>query len=129
MLLKRVTLGVLATGAVVTLGFMLDAGEPGASGWWLLFLGFGAWALLPYGVVALVAIRLGSSLASLRVLLAAALLLTGASSLLLYQAFVVDLDPQSGIVFVFLPVWQLVGLAPFLLLAGWLRSRGQSPAS
>jgi hypothetical protein len=123
-MLERATFSLLVVGALVTLGFMLGAGEPVKPLWWVGFLPFGIWALVPYGALAWFTRRCRVSRSSQWVLLVAALLLSGVSSALLYQAFAVELDPQSGIVFVFLPVWQLLGLSPGLFVAWTLRSRG-----
>ncbi len=67
-----------------------------------------------------------SSRRSLWVLLLAAALVSSSSAALLYRAFVTHLDAQSGIVFLSLPFWQLIGFVPFLLLALLLRSQPDS---
>ncbi len=117
---------LLAVGAATTLGFMVDAGEPARPAWWLLFVPFAAWGLAPYAAVAVAARRARGSRAPARVLLAAAALLVAGSAALLYDAFVRHLDPQSGLVFLFLPLWQIVGLAPFLVLARALGRRADA---
>lgn len=108
----------------MTLGFMLHAGSPGQPSWWLGFILFGAWALAPYGVCAAAARRASDGREGL-VWLAASVLLTGASAALLYDAFLARPDAQSGLVFLFLPLWQLVGLAPFALAARSLARRAR----
>ncbi|MBW2416282.1 MAG: hypothetical protein JRG76_17430 [Deltaproteobacteria bacterium] len=113
-MIGRTAFGVLAAGACITLGFMVYAGSPGEPGWWLGFLPFA-------GVAWSVRIRRDGPGATL--LLVGAVLLTSASTFLLYQAFVAEPDAQSGIVFVFLPVWQILAMLPFVLGAQSLRSR------
>ena len=103
---------------------MLHAGSPGQPSWWLGFVLFGAWALVPYGVCAAAGRRVSGGREGL-VWLGASVLLTGASAAILYDAFVARPDAQSGLVFVFLPLWQLVGLAPFALVARFLARRAR----
>ncbi len=124
--MARAIFAILLVGGLVTLGFMLDAGEPDKLWWWAGFLPFAGWALVPYAALALVAHRLRSSRRSLWVLLVAAAVLSGSAAALLYQAFVTNIDAQSGIVFVILPLWQLIGCVPFLLLSLSLRPQPNS---
>ena len=121
--LTRVILVLLLVGVTTTLGFMGYAGDPTRPGWWLFFLLFGAWALLPYGVVAIAARQRPANRASDSVLCLAATLLSGLGILALYSAFVAHLDPQRGLVLVFLPLWQLLGLLPFLVVSRYLARR------
>ncbi len=123
-MLRRVTLIFLSVGAVATLGFMVYAGEPGRASWWLFFLPFAAWALVPYALVCAETRRHPANLGSLSLLNAATVLLSGSSVVLLYLAFVAQPVAQSGLVFIFLPVWQAVGLLPFLAVARILARRG-----
>lgn len=124
-MIKRGINGVLLVGALVTEGFMLYAGEPGDPRWWLGFFFFGLWAFMPYLAVAYIAHRFSTSRRSLWVLLAAALFLTTGSCIVLYTSFIAQPDPQSGVVFVFLPMLQLVALVPFLAVAFLLRKKGE----
>lgn len=98
----------LAVGALATLGFMVYAGRPESAVWFLGMLPFAAWALAPYGVLGMQVRRHAGSARASGVLLVASLLLSAASVFLLWQAFVVEPDAQSALVFVFLPLWQLV---------------------
>jgi hypothetical protein len=117
------TLALLAVGVSVTLGFMVHAGAPARPAWWLLFVPFAAWGIAPYAAVAVAARRARGSRAPAWVLFLAAALLVASSAALLYDAFVRHLDPQSGLVFLFLPLLQVAGLAPFLLFARALRRK------
>lgn len=124
-MLTRATYVTLLAGASATLGFMAYAGaEPAGLAWWLSLLPFAAWALLPYALLAAAAHRRPANLASRSVVCAAAALLSGFSILVLYSAFVTHLDPQSAVVFVFLPLWQLIGLLPLLVVSRLLARRG-----
>lgn len=124
-MIKRSISGALLVGVLVTVGFMLYAGEPGDPRWWLGFFFFGLWSFVPFLVVAYLAHRFSTSQRSLWTLLPAALLLTAANSIVLYMSFIAQPDPQSGVVFVFLPMMQLVALVPFLVVAFVLRKRDE----
>ncbi len=112
-----------AAGALGTWTFMVYAGQPDDWSWLLFFLPFAAWAAIPFAVIAFASRRARTIPAALRVLFVATLILTFGSMYLLYTAFVTSPDAQSGIVFVFLPIWQMVGLMPFLLVSRLLRAR------
>ena len=84
--MARAIFAVLVAGGLVTLGFMLDAGEPDKLWWWSGFVPFAGWALVPYAAAALSAQRLRSSRRSLWVLLVAAALLSG-SAAALYEKY------------------------------------------
>lgn len=124
-MLKVAVYGVALAGVGVTLGFMLHAGEPERASWWPGMLPFAAWASAPFLATGYAAYRL-SSRYSLCVLLFAGTLLAVTSVVLFYRVFVSQPDAQSGLVFVFLPLWQLIGLVPFLLGAAALRDRGST---
>lgn len=125
----RLVLAVLALGALVTLGFMLYAGSWERPYWWLALLVFYGWTLVPYLFCGVVAHRMQGAPAALRLMALAAALLSGASGFLLHQSFIARPDAQGALVFVFLPLWQLVALLPFALAAGALRSRlGGTPS-
>ncbi len=81
------------------------------------------WALIPYALVVVATHREPSNLGSSSVLGVAAVLLSGASIVLLYLAFIANPDPQSGLVLVFLPLWQSLALLPFLGLSRFLARR------
>jgi len=56
-------------------------------------------------------------------MLVAAGLLSATGLAVLANALLLAPDPQSGLVPLFLPAWQLVGLAPFAISAQWLAGR------
>jgi len=128
-MVKRVSLLVLLVGAVATLGFMVYAGDPASGSWWLFFVPFAGWALLPYALVGVATRWQPSSRGSQSVLCVAAVLLTCASVLLLYSAFVAQPDPQSGLILIFLPLWQGLGLLPFLGVSRVLARRGATAST
>lgn len=125
-MLTRLTQMLLLIGALTTVGFMLFAGEPGTLVWWALFVPFAAWALFPFWLVASAARKHEGSRVDQRMALLAAALITGFGLFVLYSAFVTDPDPQSGLVLLFLPLWQLAGLLPFWALSRLLARRHPS---
>jgi len=125
-MLARGILVLLLVGASTTLGFMIYAGDPSRVWWWFFFLPFAGWALLPYAVVGAAARWRPFNGASRSVLCVAAALLSGISILGLHSAFVAYPDAQSGLVLVFLPLWQLVGLSPFVVVSRYLARRRAS---
>lgn len=108
---------VLAFAGVYTAVFMWKAGEPGRLDWWPFALGFFAWASVPYILVAFIATRFHDSVAASGVALATAGIMAAGGLILYWQAFVTNLDPQSGIVFVVAPFYQLVAAALAFLVA------------
>jgi hypothetical protein len=111
------TYTLLAAGLLTTLVFMAVAGDPARVSWWGFALPFAAWTASPYAAVAVLARHCAHRRWAALVVLVAAGLLSGAGALILANAFIFNLDPQSGIVLVLLPVWQLIGLLPFALAA------------
>lgn len=117
--MQQISRVVLAIAALATMAFMIYGGSPERAGWWLLFLPFAAWALLPYGLLAVRAERAAGHRGATTIVLVGSVLATAFGVFALYMAFVAQPDPQSGLVVLFVPVWQLVGLVPFF----WLSSR------
>jgi hypothetical protein len=118
-------------GALFTLGMMLYASQPwseqGAGGW-LALAAFAAFALSPYAVLALAARRADPHPARAWILLAVGVLVTVTAAWFYVLGFLVEPDPQSGLLFVFLPIYQLIaggviGLALALLVAAARRMR------
>lgn len=122
--MKRATLAVLTGGFLISLGFMFYAGEPGRGSWWPLFVPFAAWAGLPYALIYAVSRRGPATRASSAVVLLSALAVSGFGALMLYEAFIAHPDAQSGIVLIFIPFYQVLGLLPLLWIARWLARRG-----
>ena len=118
--LKTVTLVVVGVGVAGAVGIMLFAGgglpRDAAS------LGFLAWALLPYLPLALMSrVRTGSL--TFAILLAAGSLGVVGFGLFVYvYAFLIELDAQSALVFIFVPLYQWAGVLVTAAVAvlGWL---------
>lgn len=123
-MLTRLSYATIAIGIVVTLWFMLRAGTGNSVGQWLLAIPFAVWVAVPYAIAGVAVRWLRGSPRSQAVLLFTAIVLTSTAIFLLYQSFVASgVDAQSALVFVFLPLWQVIGLAPFLFVAFLLRRR------
>jgi hypothetical protein len=124
----RLTRMVLFVVSGLTIVFMLYAGQPWKqeSSSWPLMFGFAVWALSPYGGLALLSRHAsGQRLPSWLVLVAS--LLSGSWAVVVqYQAFVAKPDPQSGLVYVFLPLYQWLVVGLLFVLSGWW---GRSPSA
>ena len=64
-----------------------------------------------------------SSARALAIVAAAAALLACGTAALLYDVFVARPDAQSALLFVVLPLWQALALAPFGVAAYWVARR------
>jgi len=133
---ERLGYALFAAGALITLGFMVYAGRPSSLEWVVGVAPFAIWALAPFAGGALVCRVVRSSSRALGIVAAAAGLLAGVTAVLLHRVIVVEADAQSGLVFLFLPLWQSLGLAPFVGFALWvaireaqLRRRGDLPVA
>jgi hypothetical protein len=121
--MQRLTDLAAALGALITLGFLLDAAELGEPERLPVLAAFGAWAISPFVGVAIVMRRVASERRAALVMTVAAIALSGVSAWLLYQTFVVHLDPQSAIAFVVLPLYQIGALLLPVLAAFYLHGR------
>ena len=102
---------------VYTAYFMLTNGEPGSLTWWPLAVAFYGWACLPFMFVASRIQKHRNQIPYLFVVLVTTVILSLGGLVLLYQAFVTNLDPQSGLAFLFLPAYELIAAAIGLALA------------
>lgn len=117
-ILSNAAAAVVALAALATFFLMLYAGRPwqGSVLSWIGVVAFGAWAISPYALLMFL-IRHGRTnrLKSLTLLLLG--LALSALALFVYvDALFVHPDPQSGLVFLFVPLYQLVGSA--IIIAG-----------
>lgn len=124
----RVTYAVAAAGLIFTTVLMLYASEPwnAGVGRWAMILPFAVLALSPYLVIARLARRLAHDLVKSRALLAVAILVTAPAIYFYVMGFLVEPDAQSGLLFVFLPIYQffagaIAGMAIWLLVSAYRR--------
>jgi hypothetical protein len=110
--LRQIIYALTLIGAVSALGFIAYAGRSFHS----LLSGFSAWALSPYAVFALagVAVRLQWVAA---VVLVSSLVATVYAAAAYADAFFIHLHSTNGIIFIFLPFYQLILAAVVLLLS------------
>lgn len=102
---RTATLIVIGFGAAATAAVMLHAGDASK---FLLFAGFALWALLPYAILYGAARWLVCGVSTSMTVLITALAVAGFGAFCYYDAFFVHLDPQSGLVLVFVPLCQLI---------------------
>ncbi len=118
---------LLAGGLIGNVYFMLCNGDLGRPGWWPPALGFFAWTAAPFVAVAVMNRFLSGTSTGRIALLLTALAITGGGLYILVQAFVIHLDAQSGIVFIFLPLcqWVAVGIGFAIALVARLCLQGR----
>lgn len=106
---RHISQGISALGAIVTCGLIAFTAQGAESGSWPFLIGVLLWALLPY--VALYAIAARASKTGIKAWsLAAATAGISAFAIYFYwSGFFLHSDPQSGLLFLILPGYQLVG--------------------
>ena len=124
------TYAIAVAGGLFTLALMLYASEPWHAdlGRWALVLPFAALSVSPYLVLARLARGLADDAAKSRVLLGVTLLVTAPALWIYWQGFLIEPDPQSGLLFVFLPIYQFIagavaGMATWLFVLASRRRR------
>ncbi len=102
---------------------MIYASEPWNAdlGRWALVLPFAVLAVSPHLVLARLARGLAHDAVKSRVLLGVAVLVTAPAVWIYAQGFLIEPDPQSALLFVFLPIYQLItgavaGMATWLIV-------------
>jgi hypothetical protein len=119
----RITYAVAAAGALFTLALMLYASQPwsadGAGGGGaLLLVPFALAALSPYAILAWLANRARAGTLASWAVLVIAVLITVPAIWIYVLGFIVEPDAQSGLLFVFIPIYQyLVGGAGLIVTA------------
>lgn len=117
--MKTSIYGLLAIGAGGALAGMYHAAG-GVSGWLNLFT---LWVLLPY-LVLLLAARWAVRKPIVVTVLVVAILVAGFGSYAYYEALVVQTSSTSALVFVTVPLWQLIAAGVAFLTAFATRRRG-----
>lgn len=127
----RATYAVASAGALFTLGMVLFASRPWSGqggGGWLVLAAFAAFALSPYAALALAARKAAPRPSGAAIVLAVGVLVTVAAAWFYVLGFFIEPDAQSGLLFIFLPVYQyivggVIGLTLALLVAAVRRMR------
>ena len=121
---------LLGVGLAANAYFMLSNGEPDKLWWWPLAVGFFAWAAVPFAAIAVINRFIAKDVSGKIILFVTALVVTCGGVYILIEAFITHLDAQSGIIFIFLPIYQCaaVALAVALLIVARIlvkrKSRG-----
>jgi len=129
---RNIGIVTLILGALVTIGIMISTTSPVAGPSDLLFtLGFYVWAVLPFMILMLLTAYIHrknfSSASRVAILLTSILVVV--SSVLLYWASIFNSQSStSALVFVFIPLYSLVGIAVAYGLA-WLVLKFVMPKS
>ncbi len=125
--LARLTICVMAIlGAGMTLGFQIYAAGSFTDD--LFSLVMAGWGAGPFLLLGLSSFFLPRGGLGRGILATASAFLVGVSGYILWEAFVVILDPQSGLIFLFLPFYQIIFIVIFYGFARFLGSR-RNPAS
>ncbi len=119
-----VTLAVLAVAATLTAGFLAHLFCRGARGQadlaWPILLA--AWAVLPYAVLAALALVMNRSAGGRVAALIGSAAVVAFAAFAYVDGFFVHLDPQSALLVIVVPLWQLAGCAVtgFVSFALWI---------
>jgi hypothetical protein len=117
------TVAILVIGSFVTVAALVRGGGSIAS----LFSGFTVWALVPYGILfasSSLARTSGRALATLIV----SSLATAFAVLIYFDAMFVSTSSTSALVFVFIPLYQLIVAAILFAVIFFTRTRNERSA-
>jgi hypothetical protein len=106
--LKNVGRLFLLTGIAATVWFMIQNGDTTSVTWYIIALPFLFWTITPYALVYIIGRNTENFLRNEIIIFITSFTITAGGIWMLYDAFVQHLDPQSGLVFLFLPVLQLI---------------------
>lgn len=90
--------------------------------------GYSVWIAAPF-ILMVVAIAIANSLRSLKVVFVLSVLLALSSLFIYWHALFIHVDAQGSLVFVFLPLYQLVAVAAVLLAVIVVRIRARLAAN
>jgi hypothetical protein len=93
------------------LWFMFQNGDPDSFTWYLIAVPFLMWIALPFAAVYLIWKEAIDNVYTHILFLFTACIISVGGFWIVYDAFVLHLDPQSGLVFLVLPVLQLIVVA------------------
>ena len=113
---SRIVIFLSILGAMTTLSLMLYTAKPWTTNFHLdwVMVSFILWALLPYPALSLPMIFVSLSKRALVVYMVFASIAVLGGLFFYFDAMFVHLDPQSAIVFVFIPLYQLAGVIVIL---------------
>lgn len=102
---------LLVAGITANGYFMISNGEHDQLWWWLLGLIFFAWAAIPFVMIAVIYREWAKTMGGKITLLVTASVVTFGGIYILIETFITHIDPQSGLIFIFLPFFQCVAAA------------------
>lgn len=106
--MKKITNAILVLSILFTLSLILYAGNPFSSEWWNGVFEFFGLAFLPYVILLFFNnIYQGVFKKDLALLVTTAIT-SGFAAVMLIDAFFIHIDAQSGLIFLFLPVYQSI---------------------
>lgn len=106
--LKTAGLVSILIGVAANVWFMFQNGEPDSFTWYLIALPFLLWTTLPFAAVFLMIKKTADVFHANVIFFITSAIISFGGIWLLYDAFVINLDPQSGLIFIFLPILQLI---------------------
>lgn len=129
--IRAATFALCVFGSLFTLGMMVYAGQGWrqGAGWWMNFIGFGLWNLIPYAGLAVCGLLANRTKRQGLTAFIGSMLVVLLGVLLLVDGFFVHPDAQSGLVFIVLPFCQLAGIAVLILITRRVGRRVSSRGS
>ncbi len=118
---------ILYCSVLFTAILMLYAGEPTTPSWYVTAIPFLLWTSIPYGILLAFNRLFPSSPRKNGTVLLTAALISGFAIYCLVNAFFLNPDPQSGIVFIFLPLYQIAAAIIGGLISLALLKRSSAP--
>jgi len=98
----------LLIGIAANIWFMFQNGEPNRLYWYFIATPFLFWTFLPFAAVYLIIYKANELLYTRIIFFFTSATISFGGFWILYDAFVLNLDPQSGLVFLILPFLQLI---------------------
>jgi len=117
---------ILIFSVLFTALIMLHAGDPSSADWWKGMIRFFGWACLPYGILLFFNNIYRGVFKKDLILLITTIVVTIFAVLILIDSFFIHIDAQSGLVFLFLPVYQAVAACIGGLIGLGLHQRSEN---
>ena len=111
MILKTIAQILAILASLVTLGLVAYSAEDAEAGTLPFLIGVMLWTVLPYAALFMLARRASTNELLAAILVLAVLVVMASGLWLFWKAFFAHPDPQSGLLFLFLPLYQLAFVA------------------
>ena len=106
--MRKATNTILIVTAIFTCLIMLYGGEPSSIDWWRGIAGHFGWACLPYGILLFFNMIKRGVFKKDFVLLVTTIIVSGFALFIYVDTFFIHLDAQGGLIFLFLPMYQII---------------------